>query len=156
MFDIRPDSPVPVHEQIAGQVRARVASGALQPGARLAEYRALAQELLTNPQAVARAYRDLEGEGVLRKEPAGGMEVTAGAAVTCRRRLRDAAEKTLREAVAQGLEAGLAEGGGVRAGGQADAAARDPALSPDERSRASTKEVAAPSTSDRGSHRIPD
>ena len=84
MIDIQHDSPVPIHEQIAGQIRAHISSGALKPGAKLAEYRACAQELLTNPQAVARAYGDLEWEGALRKGPAGVMEVTAGAAAICR------------------------------------------------------------------------
>src|SRR5947209_2950067 len=59
MFDIQHDSPVPIHEQITSQLREHIASGALKPGARLPEYRDFAQELLANPQAVARAYSDL-------------------------------------------------------------------------------------------------
>ena len=47
MFDIQHDSPVPIHEQLTGQIRAHVASGALAAGALLGEYRAFAQELLT-------------------------------------------------------------------------------------------------------------
>ena len=62
MFDIQHDSPVPIHEQITSQIRAHVASGALKAGTVLAEYRAFAQELLTNPQVVARAYAELDGE----------------------------------------------------------------------------------------------
>jgi len=107
MIDLQPDSPVPIPEQIATQVMAAVASGALQPGATLAEYRALAQQLLTNPQAVARAYADLEWDGVLQKHPSGGMEVTEGADRICRLRLQDVARRALGQAVRQGLAYGL-------------------------------------------------
>jgi DNA-binding transcriptional regulator YhcF (GntR family) len=109
MFDIQPDSPVPVHEQIAGQVVAHVASEALKAGARLPEYRALSQQLLTHPQVVARAYADLEWEGVLTKSAAGGMEVTSDAAVICRIRQRHRASERLRQVVAQARTDGLDE-----------------------------------------------
>src|SRR5437762_1676959 len=130
MIDIQHDSPVPIHEQIAGQIRAHIASGALTDGARLAEYRACAQELLTNPQVVARAYADLEWEGVLKKSAAGGMEVTPAGAVICRDRLRATARERIRQSVAQGLAAGLAEADVVKAVDAELAAARLPPLSP--------------------------
>src|ERR1700690_1352563 len=109
MIDIQHDSPVPIHEQITGQLRGHIASGALKAGAKLAEYRALAQELVTNPQVVARAYGDLEWDGVLKKGPAGVMEVTDGAAVICRLRLQDSARAQLRRAIANGLACNLSE-----------------------------------------------
>jgi GntR family transcriptional regulator len=109
MFDIQHDSRVPIHEQIAEQIRTHIASGALKPGARLAEYRALAQELLTNPQSVARAYVELETEEVLKKDDAGAMEITPGAALTCRLRLQDSARIRIHQAIAQAFSAGLAE-----------------------------------------------
>jgi GntR family transcriptional regulator len=109
MIDIQPDSPVPVHEQITSQVIAHVASGALKAGARLGEYRALAQELLTNPQVVARAYADLEWEGVLARGPGGVMEVTSDAAVICRVRQQHTARQHIRRAVRDGLTSGLGE-----------------------------------------------
>ncbi|HWY86815.1 MAG TPA: GntR family transcriptional regulator [Gemmataceae bacterium] len=132
MFDIQHDSPVPIHVQITGQIRAHVASGALKAGARLAEYRAFAQALLANPQVVARAYEDLEQEGVLAKSPGGGMEVTAGASVICRLRLQDIGRERIRQAVAQSLALGLAEAEIVSAVEQELAAARARPLSPDE------------------------
>jgi GntR family transcriptional regulator len=109
MIDLQPDSPVPIDEQITSQIMAAVATGALQAGARLAEYRAFAQHLLTNPQAVARAYAELEAQGVLRKLPSGGMEVVAGADVICRVRLQNAARQAIRQAVRQALACDLPE-----------------------------------------------
>jgi GntR family transcriptional regulator len=109
MIDIQHDSPVPIHEQITTQLRAHIACGALRAGAKLPEYRAYAQELLTNPQAVARAYGDLEWEGVLKKNRSGVMEVTGPAAHLCRLRLQDTARQRLRDAIALGIGAGMGE-----------------------------------------------
>ncbi len=109
MFDIQHDSPVPIHEQITNQIRAHVASGALRTGAVLAEYRAFAQQLLTNPQVVARAYADLQAEGVLTKDSAGALAVSAGADVICRERMRIIANEHLRRAVALGVACGLGD-----------------------------------------------
>jgi GntR family transcriptional regulator len=108
MIDIQHDSPVPIHEQITGQLRGHIASGVLQAGALLPEYRAFAQELLTNPQAVARAYGDLEWEGVLRKTAA-GMEITARGAGICKLRLQELARDSIRRAALQALAAGLGD-----------------------------------------------
>jgi len=124
MFDIQHDSPIPIHEQLTGQIRAHVATEALKAGAQLPEYRAFAQELLANPQVVARAYSDLELEGVLKKLPTGAMEVVAGAAVGCRLRLQETARQRMREAVAQAFLYGLAETEIVKAVEQELAAAR--------------------------------
>src|SRR4051794_32909691 len=109
MFDLQRDSPVPFHEQITAQIRTHVASGSLEAGAVLAEYRAFAQELLTNPQVVARSYADLETEGVLQKGPAGSMIVCDGAVLLCRLRLQDTARACIRQAVALGLAWGLSD-----------------------------------------------
>jgi GntR family transcriptional regulator len=126
MMDIQHDSAVPIAEQITVQIMAHVASGALQAGARLKEYRAFAQELLANPQVVARAYADLEYDGVLKKGPGGVMEVTAGAAVICRVRLQDRARRRLRDAAAEALTWGLAEAEIHKAVDEAVASAQAP------------------------------
>jgi DNA-binding transcriptional regulator YhcF (GntR family) len=124
MFDIQHDSPVPIHEQLIGQIRAHVATEALKAGAQLAEYRVFAQELLTNPRVVERAYEELEAEGVLRKCPSGAMEVTAGAAMTCRIRLQDLARGRMREAIALAMSYGMPESEIVKAVEQEIAAVR--------------------------------
>ena len=139
MIDIQHDSPEPIHEQITNQIQANVASGALKPGVKLAEYRALAQELLINPQAVARAFSDLERDGVLKKISPGGMEVTAGAAAVCRVRLQETARGRIRQAVARGLAAGMVEAEILNAVEQEMAAARAQPLTADELQRAIKK-----------------
>jgi len=132
MYDIQHDSPTPIYEQLTNQIRAHVASGALVAGAKLTEYRAFAQELLTNPQVVARAYADLESEGVLVKQPGGGMLVTAGGSVICRVRLQDEARERIHAAIQAALASGLPEPEVVKAVELALTAAKARPLSPEE------------------------
>lgn len=64
-IDVDPTSAVPAFEQIRGQVLDLVDSGALAMGDRLPTIRALAAELGVAPGTVARAYRELEQDGVI-------------------------------------------------------------------------------------------
>ena len=66
----------PIYLQIANQVRYLVASGRLAPGEELPPIRVLAQQLLINPNTVARAYRELEVEGVVNKRRTAGTFVS--------------------------------------------------------------------------------
>ena len=108
-FAVRPDSTVPIYEQIAAQVVFGVAAGDPPPGELVPSVRDLAQRLVVNPNTVARAYQDLERLGILETKRGRGMEVTEDAPALCdarrreivRARVRDA----LREAVAGGLTA---------------------------------------------------
>ncbi|MFO0966444.1 MAG: GntR family transcriptional regulator [Gemmataceae bacterium] len=109
MIDIQHDSPVPIHEQIIEQLRVHIATGALKPGVSLPEFRAFAQQLVANPQVVARAYADLEWEGVLQRDEEGRAAITPGAALTCRMRLQDGVRRQLRQAVSKGLAVGMSE-----------------------------------------------
>lgn len=156
MIDIQRDSPVPVHEQITSQIMAHVAAGDLPAGTRLADYRRFAQELLANPQVVAKAYGDLEWEGVLRKHADGGMEVIAGADVICRVKLLDAARQRLREAARHGRAVGLSEAEIHQAVDQALTAAPVPTLSAAELSTAIKKSNSPHASSHRDSRGIQD
>lgn len=65
MIQIRPRSDVPIHRQISDGVRMAVSTGRLQIGDELPSVRGMAVRLRVNPNTVARAYRDLEAQGVL-------------------------------------------------------------------------------------------
>ena len=67
---------VPIYLQIANQVKYLVAAGRLLPGEELPPIRALAQQLLVNPNTVARAYRELEAAGVVVKRRTAGTYVS--------------------------------------------------------------------------------
>src|ERR1035438_1721391 len=63
---------VPIYLQIANQVKHLVASGRLAPGDEIPPIRVLAHQLLVNPNTVARAYLELERDGVVVKRHGSG------------------------------------------------------------------------------------
>lgn len=78
MLSIRLDSPVPIGEQILAGIRALIALGTLSPGDELPPVRQLAGDLGVNLNTVARAYRALESDGLVRTARGRGTHVTAG------------------------------------------------------------------------------
>jgi GntR family transcriptional regulator len=82
---ISPHDGVPIYLQIVNQVKYLVASGRLEPGEELPPIRALAEQLLVNPNTVARAYRELEMAGVVVKRRTAGTYVSDGASPLARR-----------------------------------------------------------------------
>ena len=73
---ISPQDGVPIYRQIINQVKYQVASERLKAGDELPPIRRLAEELLINPNTVARAYRDLEAAGVLLSRRGSGTRVS--------------------------------------------------------------------------------
>ena len=73
---LSPNDGVPIYLQIVNQVKYLVASGRLQPGEELPPIRVLAEQLLINPNTVARAYRELETAGVVLKRGTTGTYVS--------------------------------------------------------------------------------
>jgi len=71
LIHVNPASGVPTYLQIESQVKHCVASGALASGDAIPSVRKLAADLRVSPNTVARAYQDLESEGVLRTVPGG-------------------------------------------------------------------------------------
>ncbi len=59
------DSPVPLYQQAADWIAARVAAGELQPGSRLRAERDLADEWGIAYQTVRRAMRELRERGLI-------------------------------------------------------------------------------------------
>lgn len=72
------DSDVPPFEQLRSQIAGRVARGELAPGTRLGTVRETAQRLGVAVNTVARAYRELEGDGVVVTEGRRGTFVRSG------------------------------------------------------------------------------
>ena len=60
-----PSLGVPIYLQLVEQVKHAIETGALRPGDQLPSIRPLAEELVINANTVAKAYRELEREGVV-------------------------------------------------------------------------------------------
>ncbi len=73
---IAPADGVPIYQQIVNQVRYLVASGRLAAGEEMPPIRALAEQLVVNPNTVARAYRELEAAGLVEKRRTAGTYVS--------------------------------------------------------------------------------
>jgi GntR family transcriptional regulator len=71
-----PSSGVPIYLQLMEQVKHAIETGALRPGEQLPGIRPLAEELVVNPNTVAKAYRELEHEGVVELRQGAGAFVT--------------------------------------------------------------------------------
>src|SRR5262245_21929477 len=65
LFRPNPSSGVPIYLQLMEQVKHAIGTGALRPGEQLPGIRPVAEELVINPNTVAKAYRELEHEGVI-------------------------------------------------------------------------------------------
>ena len=76
---------VPIYLQIVNQVKYLVASGRLEAGEELPPIRTLAEQLLVNPNTVARAYRELELAGVVTKRRTAGTYVSETTSPLARR-----------------------------------------------------------------------
>jgi GntR family transcriptional regulator len=75
---------IPIYEQISRQVKFAVANGTLLVGEHVPSVREMATSAAVNVNTVARAYRDLQSEGVLVSIRGTGLAVAVGAVEKCR------------------------------------------------------------------------
>src|SRR5438105_7975462 len=76
LFRPNPSSGVPIYLQLMEQVKHAIETGALRPGDQLPGIRPLAEELVINPNTVAKVYRELEHEGVIELRHGAGAFVS--------------------------------------------------------------------------------
>ena len=79
LFRTNPSLGTPIYLQLMEQVKHAVETGALRAGEQLPGIRPLAEELVVNPNTVAKAYRELEHEGVIELRHGAGAFVAAAA-----------------------------------------------------------------------------
>jgi GntR family transcriptional regulator len=91
------DGPLPLQEQLTGQIRLLIESGELEPGETLPTIKDASESLGVNANTVAAAYRSLEREGYLTQRRRAGTAVA------------DAPPRTLERALAGLLAADVAE-----------------------------------------------
>lgn len=107
LFDIHPDSSVPIYEQIVAQITFCIASGIIEVGSRIPSVRELGSQLVVNPNTVARAFQELERRGIVAARRGLGMEVTPEAPRLCRQRRADIVRGRIREALREAVSSAL-------------------------------------------------
>jgi GntR family transcriptional regulator len=103
-FKLTPTTGQPLYLQLMQQIRHATETGALQHGDQLPGIRTLAEDLVVSPNTVAKAYSELEHDGLLELRQGSGAFVCverrtrsmADHVQVARRRIRDLIER-LRE-----------------------------------------------------------
>jgi GntR family transcriptional regulator len=104
---VDPDDELPIYDQIVRQVKFAVARQTLGPGQSVPSVRELARELAINPNTVARAYQQLQTEGVLVAVRGLALEVAKGAVEPCRQERRKLIQARLRQTLAEAQQSGV-------------------------------------------------
>jgi GntR family transcriptional regulator len=86
-FKLTPSAGQPLYLQLMQQIRHAAESGALRDGDQLPGIRTLAEELVVSPNTVAKAYSELEHEGLLE------LHQGSGAFVRLKRRRKSLADR---------------------------------------------------------------
>jgi GntR family transcriptional regulator len=107
LYQLNTSDDRPIYAQIGDQVKFAVAAGLLRPGELVPSVRELAKQLVVNPNTVARAYRDLQTEGVLESLRGTGLQVAQGAVETCRLGRREFVRRRLRDALDEAKRSNL-------------------------------------------------
>ncbi len=97
--------------QLIEQVKHAVETGAMRPGEQLPGIRPLAESLVINPNTVAKAYRELEDEGIVELRQGTGAFIARNARTrtsTSPEKLR-AAQRLVAETIERLRDSGLSE-----------------------------------------------
>ena len=108
-INVDASSGLPIYLQIAQQIKTAVAMGRLHPEDPLPSVRQLAVELAVNPNTVARAYLDLEIEGVIYKRQGAGTFVSSQGVEMSKAARRRVLTELLEKALVEGVNLGLSE-----------------------------------------------
>jgi GntR family transcriptional regulator len=107
LIRVDPSSSVPVFVQIADEIKSAIARGACAPGDMIPSVRQLAAQALVNPNTVAKAYRELEREGIVTTRRGLGVIVAEKSARACRDGRREEIRAKLKEIAAEARRAGI-------------------------------------------------
>lgn len=108
LISVDPSNGLAIYDQIVRQIKFAIASEAVLPGELVPSVRELSKQVAVNPNTVARAYRELQTDGVLESVRGTGLIVTKAAPKQCRSErvnlIRERLRMVLREAQLSQLE----------------------------------------------------
>jgi len=103
IFSVSPASDIPIYRQIVQHVQRAMARGHVKPGEQLPAVRSLAEDLVVNPNTVARAYQELIREGLAESRSGIGVFISERRQVFSReeqvRRLGQGIDQLIHEAI---------------------------------------------------------
>ena len=106
---IRNNSGQPIYDQISGQIKAQILSGALSPGEALPSIRGLAKDLKISVITTKRAYDELEAAGFINTVAGKGCFVAEQNLELVRAQQLQQLSAQLAEAVELGRSCGMTE-----------------------------------------------
>ena len=106
---IRNNSGQPIYDQISGQIKAQILSGALSPGDALPSIRGLAKDLKISVITTKRAYDELEAQGLINTVAGKGCFVAEPDLALFREQQRHQLESHLAAAAELGRSCGVTE-----------------------------------------------
>jgi GntR family transcriptional regulator len=110
MIRVDATSFVPIYEQIKRGIVQLAAAGRLKAGDPLPSIRDLAAEIIVNPNTVARAYRELEQDGVVSTQKGRGSFIAERARPDAEKDLRAQLGRVMDEAIAEARRLDLGDG----------------------------------------------
>src|SRR5215831_20446561 len=99
LIDLSESGGRPIYGRIADRIKFAIAGDVLRPGELVPSVRELSKQLVVNPNTVARAYRDLQTEGLLETVRGMGLQVAEGAVDRCRVARREIVRQRLRRVI---------------------------------------------------------
>jgi GntR family transcriptional regulator len=108
-FRIQTNNGLAIYDQVVRQIKFAVANRTLDTGQRVPSVRELSKQLAINPNTVARAYRQLQDEGVLESVRGLGLQVTVTAAETCRAERVSLIRQRLADVLDEARQSGLTD-----------------------------------------------
>jgi GntR family transcriptional regulator len=109
LLRLNQSSGIPLYLQLMEQVKHAVETSALRAGDQLPTIRKLAEDLVMNPNTVARAYRELEHEGIIELKHGSGAYISES--VAGRTKVTRKAQAVVQSAIERLASSGLTEDG---------------------------------------------
>jgi GntR family transcriptional regulator len=109
LFKLNPSAGQPLYLQLMQQIRHAVENGALRQGDQLPGIRSLAEELVISPTTVAKAYSELEHEGLLELRQGSGAFISVKRRGLSQMQRVHEASTQVRQLLGELREVGLAE-----------------------------------------------
>lgn len=106
-LEVDANSPVPIFEQIIGSIQRLVREKKLAAGMFLPPVRQLAADLEINPNTVARAYGQLEKDGIIETARRRGTKISDSAPTRARQSLTARVEKVVDRIIRETTHLGL-------------------------------------------------